>query len=398
MRTLSPSFHAWILVGAFGVAYFLAQFSPVGTPMRWPIYGLPLVSVGIWLLTAQGRGLQYDRRHLKALLVYFSLVLVSAIFSPSMDFEFFRDTLIISGIFLTFIPIFKIESRVIKALFSILCFSFFLETVIKDREIVFSFDLIVSRGFAESTVAFPLSIMVLYFAYRKEWGWLILAVVSSLFAFKRIAVLGLAVALFFYVFVRILGRVWRYRATEKNANFFAISAVTILALTALNLNSVVDYIFTIFEIRTSPNGFTLGRYYINEIAGEVLEKRDLINWLFGSGAGSADKLVSSLNVGLDNMHNDYQKLFFEYGAVGVPLMLFALFGIYSGNKLTLSILVFNAALMVTDNTIIYYFHQFVSFLVVRAIQQETVGAGSVYFARPAKDAGWAADLATGHHR
>ena len=70
-----------------------------------------------------------------------------------------------------------------------------------------------------------------------------------------------------------------------------------------------------------------------------------------------------------NPHNDFLKVYFEYGAVGLGGFLTILFVIYGASTATISLLVLNACLMVTDNTLIYFFHQFVCLAIVRCLSR-----------------------------
>ena len=70
------------------------------------------------------------------------------------------------------------------------------------------------------------------------------------------------------------------------------------------------------------------------------------------------------------MHNDYLKILFDYGGIGLTVILLAYFAAYHGYAGVLAVFVLTATIMITDNVFIYYFHQFVCFLVSRALLQE----------------------------
>lgn len=54
---------------------------------------------------------------------------------------------------------------------------------------------------------------------------------------------------------------------------------------------------------------------------ELVWSRSYDNWLLGHGVGSASKLVNEYVPGLGHPHNDYLRLYFDFGVVGVALFI-----------------------------------------------------------------------------
>ena len=90
----------------------------------------------------------------------------------------------------------------------------------------------------------------------------------------------------------------------------------------------------------------------------------------GHGPGSGDLLASQIVMPRFNMHNDNLKILFDYGFLGMALIIIGQFVIYKRHIICLSLLIYNYLLMITDNTFIYFFHQFVCLMIVRVLYDE----------------------------
>lgn len=368
--------HAWILIACFSVIFILSNASPQGSWFRRAIYGMPAISLVLWVLFSRHGSIRYDRRYLTALLLYAAATIGSFIFNLEVDFLFFRDVLIVSGAFITFIPFFPVTQRMIKVLLLIMLASLFINFILGFRgEVSGSMDFMSSRGFFESTLAFPTAVIAFYFMIRSEWKWFLLSLIIFVLTFKRIAFGAFLSASVIYYFLRQYGDISPEGRIGWLPTFVPLLVVVILSIAGLNINYIVEifiYLMTYtFDFITSPDSFTLGRYTMNRAVEELLvERGGLSEWLFGNGPGTGDKFISTYFVTVSNMHNDFLKLRFEYGMVGMILVLAAMFRVYKDFAATLSIFVFSAFLMLTDNTLIYYFYQFTCFIVVRAIINE----------------------------
>jgi O-antigen ligase len=110
---------------------------------------------------------------------------------------------------------------------------------------------------------------------------------------------------------------------------------------------------------SSPNGLSMGRYDIAVMLWEKLRAASTLNWFIGFGAGSADA-VSEVTANL-NPHNDWLKVMFDYGILGLCVVHMMFFLILARHRLGIMMYLYTATLMMTDNVFIYlYYYPFIA--------------------------------------
>jgi hypothetical protein len=117
---------------------------------------------------------------------------------------------------------------------------------------------------------------------------------------------------------------------------------------------------------SSADAVSLGRYDIALMLWDRLHHSGPLNWLIGFGPGAADAIVENYTI-LQNPHNDWLKILFDYGAIGFVAIHSILFANLARHRLGLMIYIYTATLMVTDNVFIYmFYHAYVALIMCTA--------------------------------
>lgn len=248
--------------------------------------------------------------------------------------------------------------------------------------ISFNVDILASDGILESVMAFPLGVIVLY-AFRTRRLVFGLAMALLFFAaYKRIAIVSVVAVLAFEWAVVTFGLArWR-------------RALAILLVIALSLVSLFS--MQLFEIGAqlvggegvSANSLSLGRFEFTVAIWREVEAAPMAKLLFGHGPGSADAIVQAADDRASNPHNDWLKIFVDYGAFGFVLFHLILLRMFSGSPFGILVYLYTAVVMTTDNVLIYTFHNVIVLVVLRAAAAIPIPAAAPL--RWAGRADWAA--------
>lgn len=368
----------------FSATYILAQSAAPGTPMRWGVYAVPALSWFLALVTANKRFL-YDRRLVGATLIYCLIAGLSLAVNPRLKFNGVRDVLIIAGFLLTFVPMFPMSPRQVSSLLVLLPAAVIpsiwggpesdaARAMTGARGGVGVLDFAGSQGILESTVAFPMTALAIFFFIRRKWPLFFVAVIMSVVTFKRIAFLGLFAALGFYA---VASRMERSSLPNRRRIVQALALLVLISLASagMTFDTTYDLMSDALSIQARPDQITLGRYSTSRNIRELIHGHSIARQLVGNGPGSSTNLPDVDTT--HNPHNDYLKIYYEYGLLGAAGIIAMLFVLYAGSAATLSLLVFNAFLMLTDNTLIYFFHQFVCLAIVRCFRCDGAEVGPV---------------------
>lgn len=365
--------NTWALIAVFSLTYLAAKLSDHGTLLRWPIYGIPAASFLIWIASSRRINLAFDRRFLIAALIYAFICLLSLSSGNEITFQFIRDFLILFGVLFTFVPYFNVNEKHIRFILLVLIITFILNILYSDNNFLLSFDFIDSHGGFESTVAFPAGILALYFFHRKSWFWMSLALIAALLGFKRIVILAFFIGAGFSIFVSHRSSLSARSKPLWHEELILLVAMIGITIGAVLISQLMDYMFLILDISMSADQFAKGRLHLNQSFLHELGRIDAINLYFGNGAGSSDRFTFLVTRVLRNPHNDYIKLIFDYGIIGSSVFIIMIYSLYRRHRLGLPILLFNLILMITDNITIYFFHQFISYMVLRATENTSLG-------------------------
>ena len=231
---------------------------------------------------------------------------------------------------------------------------------------------IIENGFAESVFAFVFGMYIIYYAYRKCWSKLTIAMVLMYCSEKRIAMLAVLAARM------VMMILWLFRNHKKLA-LIIWGTVTVFVL------------FYIWAICSGTLAYFCQGIGINT-NGRIKMYTSIVEWfgnsaiVLGNGLGIVEKLLEYwILVGFNNLPNDLLKFYLEIGIVGLSLYLLSygtaikLIGNKFGNKtmsLFLVIGIYTIALFATDNVSIYIIYVFpmysIYFAVLSAKKQEEI--------------------------
>ena len=374
LRASAADRDAWVLVVFFGLTYVLASQVSPGHPLRWCVYALPAISLALMLAPPRKR-LHFDPRFVWAVLIYASIAGAALLVGGGPRQNGVRDVLIISGALLTFVPRFRVELPHLRAMTVVFAVAPILQIATGRAALGSGIDFASSQGLLESASAFPLAMLTVAFAARGDRRWAGIAAVLSVLTFKRIALAGIVGAGGFLLLFGIASARTSPRTRAIASMAVTVSVVVVLMFASVNAVSVIDAIDERVELGKHPDRYTLGRYSTIKTIEKAMPT-DGLGRAFGSGPGTSTQATFTPPGSRGhNPHNDFLKLRFEYGLVGLAGYLLMMTIVYGGTPLTASLLVLNAFLMMTDNTVIYLFHQFTALLIVRHVQGLSVHAG-----------------------
>lgn len=320
--------------------------SAKGETAKYVLYTLPFTMTLAYAVVNRWE-LKLHMPALWGFLLYMALAVGGMIANSWYDFNAYRDVAIVGGYLLLFVPWFRAPSWSADLALGAIAVGLVVEAATEG--IADKIDLFGSDGILESTLAFPLGAVVIYYAHSGRWGRVLLASVLLFLSFKRIAFLGVAVAIGFDM---VLARYLRLGA----ARIIALASVAVLSLLALFSTQIFEYVTTALSYeQTSADSISLGRYAIAVRLWSELEIVSWMSWLIGSGPGSADALVAA-NFQLVNPHNDWLKILYDYGVLGFIALHAIIYWTYREHRLALMLYLYTAIVMMTDNIFIYMFY------------------------------------------
>ena len=360
---------AGVLVGLYLPLLLMFMLSENGEASltRYSIYALPVALLAV--VVAGGR-VSLDSRMAGALAIYVVAAAMSIGVSARWSFTTTRDLLILISLLGMFVPMFRVDGRTVTFLGYGLVLVLVVSIVLQGGSAL-RFDFFRSQGFFESVAAFPIALAALYCLMTRRYGVAVALLVATVFGFKRIAIAAIFVGYGTYILLRLAGGRDAYGRLNVAQTIILLVVVSSIGGLAIFLPEVTVFMLRYFEIPgMSMEEALLGRAsIILFLRNEIIDANPII-MLFGHGVGQADLDIRKVTE-LGNPHNDFLKVFYDYGAVGGLLVFVAMWLAFARNALGAAILVFNAFLMVSDNVFIYFYHQFVALLLMREIVTRT---------------------------
>ena len=271
------------------------------------------------------------------------------------DFFAIRDLAIITSYLFLFVLWFRASSTLADLSLLVLTISMIVEATTEGvgEEI----NLFGSQGILESTLAFPIGVVTLYFLHHRQWGRALLAGIVLFLAFKRITFAAILVAIAFDFAMTRFG----FKERMRSVAFLAVFALSLVALFSAQ---IFEYAAMSLNIQnTSANSISLGRYEVAVRIWSELIYRSASEWLIGSGPGSVDAYVTAKSE-LNNPHNDWLKIAYDYGAIGFLVVHAILYRVFNEHRLGLMLYIYTAIVMMTDNIFIYlFYHPFVVLMI-----------------------------------
>jgi hypothetical protein len=353
--TLIDNRIAWWSV-ATTLAFLLAWTVGADSNVRYVLYGLP---VALILLHVAHRQLQIELepRALYAFLIYAAMVGASVLHSGSLGDLALRDMLIIGS----YLLLFAFRYRAPPATIDVALAGLFICMLAEHRSegIHLTVNLLGSTGIMESSFAFPIGLILLYYVQARRWRAAAITAILLFMAFKRIALLGAVAAITFDRGLALVGMAAAGRV-------LAPAIVLLCSLGSLFSVQIFAMLATLTGgENVSANSISLGRFEFAEALWRALGKASPGTHLFGFGPGAAETYVHAA-LGLSNPHNDWLKLFFDYGFFGFVGFSIILFIVFPKNAFGRMLYIYTGVLFISDNTLIYTFHQVILVLVVQA--------------------------------
>lgn len=355
------------LVGYAGYCFFCQRggCSDALGSLRYLVYAVPPLLVASLALQ---RAPTSNRPAIGFLLAYLVLASVSQLSGMKGGEFFLRNITIIALIIACFIPVIDVSAAQIRFVF--LCsliymvLAFWLAEGAKIRlfQILESFTgSAFDQGYDNHQGGLVGPVYAAFFYAIGAKFQFLLALVMSLLGGKRIGVVAILVGVVATALFR------NVTALKRRRNRFVIlfGALAIINMVASNLTSISEYGYQSLRISVSIEEVMLGRYEVGTEMDRAMNTRLLVESLFGSGAGSGDALASIATSGiLDQPHNDWLKILYEYGIVGSLIITAFMALVFSTSATAAVIATSMATMMSTDNVLIYLYYQFPIVLMV----------------------------------
>lgn len=309
---------------------------------------------------------------LGTLLLYaFWLYLQKVIIYPSEKFLFTRDALIIATPLLICLTRLKFKPWHVHFIFLgvFLCFLLWnnfeieLTTV---RSLIFSD----YNSLQEYHYGVIIGLIGLYYLNTRRFIFLLLVLFLAVLSHKRVIFFGMAIA----VCINIA-----YYAIDKFPlpyirKAFLIAVFAIFAAIGLNLERVTEYGLEKmgYAEEIEPDNFLMGRITLFKTLQQgISHNNDRNDWI-GNGAGQADEY---LRIHLDskwtpdeesvNPHNDFLKVVYDYGYLGLALLFLYLITLGDFNLKNRLYLFYTFPVLLVDNSLIFIFYSIILLVVCR---------------------------------
>ena len=322
----------------------------------------------------QGEQMKLDKNMVQILVLYLAICGLSLFFAQDQIYWFtaWRDIIIISSPLIIFC--FNVKYTHINVI--VLMIASFLGYLIWIRfkiDLVFLKSLLVSNfewrnEYDYGTIT---GIFIIYFLYKKDYKFLILSILFLLFVNKRATFLGLIPAILtFYGIIKFFH-------IDKSKGWLAVflfAYFLFFYVFAINLPLIASVFLELMERKDIVlDDFLTGRIVmIRELTPEIYD-RGWLNYLFGNGPGQADfylwKVIKhpiyNFYTRPINPHNDFLKLHFDIGLVGVLIYFLIMYYMYCVSNVGVMIFLFVVPLFLIENTLIYYLNLILCCVVAR---------------------------------
>ncbi|KEO71830.1 hypothetical protein [Anditalea andensis] len=210
-------------------------------------------------------------------------------------------------------------------------------------------DLTNSESETESGLSLIFGFFSLYFLFHKRYNLFLLSLFLVVLGGKRIAMGGVLLSIIVFYIYPVFNLLIR-----NNRNLFA-AFFTVILFIAANLWTLLffgEYDDVIQEMTgISPNLFFMGR--LNRISDFFYALKDSDNYFVGFGLGYVENILYYF-VNLETpFHNDFYRLFLEFGPILFCVWCFVMTKYLSFNSLSFSCFILLLILMQTDNVFIY---------------------------------------------
>ncbi|MBF9045520.1 hypothetical protein LSUCC0031_00145 [Rhodobacterales bacterium LSUCC0031] len=195
---------------------------------------------------------------------------------------------------------------------------------------------------------------------RRKFAWTLLGIFLTIAFYKRIALFGLC-AVFFLDFIRY-SFPKKLQIPSGYQKILYMSLIFTIFMIGIKFNifleSLLNLWYNLTGYRLDPHQISSGRYgAIMEFQNFLREEQNLWSLLFGHGPGYSSTffmLHVSSQTSFTHVHNDYVRIFSDYGLLGVAFIFLFFIRSFSLGRLSGALSLYVAIVFLTDNTSIYF--------------------------------------------
>ena len=322
--------------------------------LRYAIYILPFFSMLIWFLSGNQR--VHIFRELWGFILLFFLSIMSMVWWDFNTFKKLYFIFVFIAVFILFdFSRIEIDFRKLSIFFIIvgLINGTMRHVGIGSEE----FSITESKSVFESTFAFPLGLLCLYFFQHRRFLWGLVSAIFVLVFLKRIVLVALVLCLSIWVLPRIVRRLILNPVVAVSGSLLIIWLSVQFALGDFDR-------FIFHYLNMSPNELSQGRQilWLSALRAADFDYQSFLFWGVGIGHIMSD-LESALHAKKVLLHNDLLSLVLEIG------LLFYLIFVYLFTALKRDaariFAFFMLILFATDNVLIYQ-HVIFTYLFIQA--------------------------------
>lgn len=343
--------------------YITSYFDVFFSGIRYVKYFLPILIIPFYLhYSRMYQGLYFYntpevRPYLFLLLYGVGLLILSGGEFKDLYFYF------VTFSFFAFIPN-LLSAAVVDRVFFVLSFLFIIASLKYGSG---GISLIDSKGLYEGTESFLFGLYVLWFMYRGRKSLALFALILVVVSFKRVVLLAVFASMCLYYIFIVLSSRNMVTVFLKRALYFLPFLLLVVSV-GFSSGYFSDLVSENFDY--SIDHLTMGRFVMASHVYDVLSDGKLV--FFGSGPGSVYAHVDNITQGRDvNLHNDYLKLYLEFGFFGFLVFFSFLYRDVIRDSSHFSVFwLYLCILFFTDNVLVYPQVIFFYFAMVRILKNE----------------------------
>ena len=207
----------------------------------------------------------------------------------------------------------------------------------------------------ESIIGVTFGAITVWLVASGQWSLAAFAYAACVLFFKRNAIVAAPLVASLIVVIQLI----RPNDTPRALRWIALVAIPVLALFALYLNDLFDLAATSLFHGYNPEFLSVGRTPIYDAILYDFDRSTVTEQLLGHGTGSVERLVSglhALNGNLQLAHDEYLSWLYDFGIVGLVILVFAFARIARGGVPTAAVLLFMASSMTGENYFLVSFN------------------------------------------
>ncbi len=214
-------------------------------------------------------------------------------------------------------------------------------------------------------------IFVLYFIYKKDYKFLLLAILLMLLVNKRANLMGIIPACITFWFCFVIFDITKHKLLLIG---LIVLYYIVFYLLAINIEScTVFFLQSIGKSYIDADTFLTGRLIMQRDLVLQIYERGFVNYLFGNGVGQTEfflwkTIYNEVYYFYEKpflAHNDFMKLHFDIGLFGVVVYFFVMYYLYCVSSLGCFMYFGILPLFLIDNTIIFLYNMLVACMVAR---------------------------------